>query len=159
LAQDPRALNPLVAGDVWSVRALTPLFPNLYEARSDLSASPDLAEALPAISPDGLTWLVRLRTASWSDGQPITADDVVFTVQSEMSSSLDTARRFDWAVVSEVNALDSRTVRFQLKRPDGALLGDQLVTPIVPRHALSNVALTGMSRARFSTQPLVGGGP
>lgn len=159
LGQDAQSLNPLVAGDVWSVRAYTPLFPQLYEATADLTVRPSLAAGLPRISGDGLTWTVALRAARWSDGRPISADDVVYTVQSELDSSLDTRAVFDWTPLKSVERVDSRTVRFHLARPDAAFLGDRLLAPIVPRHALQGVALGSMSTAIFSTQPSVAGGP
>ena len=59
------------------------LFANLY--RYDTSGTklvPFAATDLPDISDDGLTYTVKLRTdAKWSDGKPMTADDVVFGVQ------------------------------------------------------------------------------
>lgn len=159
LGQDAQSLNPLVAGDVWSVRAYTPLFPQLYEAEADLSIQPSLAAAPPEISADGLVWTVRLRPALWSDGRPITAGDVVYTVQTEMDPALDTHAVFDWSPLKSIELVDDRTVRFLLMRPDGAFLGDRLLAPIVPKHALQGVAIGSMSTALFSTQPLVAGGP
>jgi peptide/nickel transport system substrate-binding protein len=159
LGQDAQSLNPLVAGDVWSVRAYTPLFPQLYEAGADLTVRPSLAAALPRISGDGLTWTVALRTARWSDGRPITADDVVYTVQSETDPSLDTRAVFDWSPLKSVERVDDSTVRFHLSRADSAFLGDRLLAPIVPKHALQGVALASMSTAIFSTQPSIAGGP
>ena len=149
-----------MAGDIWSVRALTPLFPKLYEARSDLSVAPDLAAALPAISADGLTWTVRLRKAQWSpDGRPITAADVVYTVKTEMDSTLASTARFDWSPLASVEAAGSRTVVFELKRPDAAFLGDQLTMAVVPSHELAATPPRDMAAALYSTQPSVAGGP
>jgi ABC-type oligopeptide transport system substrate-binding subunit len=159
LGQDAQSLNPLVAGDVWSVRAYTPLFPQLYEAAADLTVRPSLAAALPSISGDRLTWTVTLRRARWSDGRPITADDVVYTVETEMDPTLDTRAEFDWSPLKSVERVDGSTVRFHLNRPDAAFLGDRLLAPIVPKHALQGVALASMSTAIFSTQPSVSGGP
>lgn len=159
IRQDAQSLNPLVAGDLWSVRALTPLFPNLYQAGPDLTVTPDLAAALPAISPDGLTWKVTLRHAQWSDQRPITAADVVYTVQTEMNPGLDTTARFGWSDVASVAAEGERTVEFHLKHRDASFLGDALVAAVVPSHALTDVSASAMSSALFSTQPMVAGGP
>lgn len=159
LRQDAQALNPLVAGDVWSVRALTPLYPHLYQAQADLSVTPDLASELPEISADRLTWTVRLRPARWSDGQAITSADVVYTVQTEMNPALDTSARFDWSALASVNPAGDHAVTFKLRRPDAGLLGDALLTPVVPQHALADVTPGSMGTALFTTQPPVAGGP
>ena len=159
LGQDAQALNPLVAGDVWSVRAYTPLYPQLYEVGAKLSCcDPSLADGDPELSKDALTWTVRLRDRHWSDGKRITAGDVVYTIRAEMDTRLDTSAVFDWSPLKAVAAVDDRTVRFTLTRPDAAFLA-RLVAPIVPRHSLADVRLDAMSRAMFTGQPLVGGGP
>ncbi|MHB8508158.1 MAG: ABC transporter substrate-binding protein [Candidatus Dormibacteria bacterium] len=156
----PESLNPLVAGDVSSVRAYAPLFPNLYEATADLSVRPDLAAALPSVSPDGLTWTVPLRPgARWSDGKPIDADDVVYTVRTEADPRLDTRAHFDWSILASVDAVDAVTVKFTLKKPFAPFLADDLVMPIVPRHALADADISHMSTNFFGTRPTVTGGP
>jgi peptide/nickel transport system substrate-binding protein len=156
---DPVSLNPLTAGDVSSVRAYTPLYPLLYSARPDLGIAPDLATALPQLSPDGLTWTVPLRSgAQWSDGAPITATDVVYTVTTESDPGLTGDATFDWSPVARVEAVDPHTVRFTLQAPD-ASFGARLVTPVVPSHALSKYKPAQMDTAFFDTTPSVNGGP
>ena len=44
----------------------------------DLNPVPSLAEALPEISADGLTYTFKLRDAKYSNGDPIVADDLVY---------------------------------------------------------------------------------
>ena len=59
------------------------LFANLYRYdKSGTELEPFAATDLPEISEDGLTYTVKLRdNAKWSDGKPMTADDLVFGVQ------------------------------------------------------------------------------
>ena len=157
---DPVSLNPLVAGDPASIRAYTPLFPLLYSANTDLSPGPDLATTLPTVTASGSVLTVPLRTdAKWSDGTAITADDVVYTVTTEMSPDLDTQATFNWAPLQSVVKVDAHTVKFTLAAPDAAFVADHLVTPIVPQHALAQVNVAQMSRAPFSAAPTVTGGP
>src|SRR3982074_1280233 len=90
LDADAQTLNPFEAGDVPSVRAFQFMFPNLYQADKNLNIPPDLADGLPTISSDHLTWTVKIRTgAKWSDGSAITADDVVKTYQIQADANLD----------------------------------------------------------------------
>jgi len=156
----PTSLNPLVAGDVSSVRAYTPLFPHLFGLDAALRPQPDLAASLPAVSADGLTWSVTLRQgALWSDRSPITADDVKFTVDTERSPSLDTDAIFDWSELDQVTVVDSRTVAFKTKVPDVTFVANHLAMPIVPRHVLQGVAPTRMRESLYSSRPTVTGGP
>src|SRR5262249_54406674 len=55
------------------------LFDSLTKPGKDLNPAPDLAKSWSA-STDGLSWTFQLRDdVKWSDGQPFSADDVVFT--------------------------------------------------------------------------------
>jgi len=155
----PLSLNPLTAGDVASVRAYAPLYPLLYDARPDLSLTPDLAAAMPQLSADGTVWTVRIRAgARWSDNAPITAADVVYTVTTESDPTLSGDAQFDWSTLSRVEQVDPLTVRFTLRAPDAAF-GARLVTPIVPAHVLSKYKPAQMDTAFFDTTPSVSGGP
>ncbi|HXO14846.1 MAG TPA: ABC transporter substrate-binding protein [Steroidobacteraceae bacterium] len=154
------SLNPLVARDVASMRAYTPLFPLLYAAQADLSVAPSLASAQPTYADGGKTLTVPLRTdARWSDGTAIIADDVVYTVTAELNPHLQTQAAFNWGPLTAVAKVDAHTVRFSLSTPDAAFLADQLLTPIVPQHALASVDPAHMATDGYSSAPKVTGGP
>lgn len=160
LYAQPLSFNPLVAGDLNSVRAYTPLFPHLYSVGADLAATPDLAVTLPSESADGTVWTIPLRPqARWSDGQPITADDVVYTIVTESDPELDTRASFDWSEVRAVSATSAHTVRITLTHPDASFLADHLTAAIVPKHVLSANRPAEMSQAVFGQRPTVSGGP
>jgi len=160
LDAEPVSLNPLVAGDVASVRAYAPMFPNLYQVDSHQVVTADLAVDLPELSPDGLQWTVRLRAgARWSDGKPMNAADVVYTVQTEANPDLDTRAVFDWSNLASVQRVDDQTVRFTLRTTDAAFLADQLVMPIVPQHVLAPIDIKKMSEGIYGSTPSVTGGP
>src|SRR5207244_1640750 len=53
------------------------LMMGLTTEAADGSAMPGMATSWET-SPDGLTWTFHLRQASWSDGEPVTADDFVY---------------------------------------------------------------------------------
>jgi peptide/nickel transport system substrate-binding protein len=157
---DATSLNPLVAGDAASLRVLTPLYPLLYATHGDLTITPDLAADFPTITDKGATLTVPLRPdAKWSDGMPITADDVVYTVNTETNPHLDTRATFDWSPLMAVSRVDPHTVRFALSHPDATFLANRLVTPIVPQHLFGGIDPSQMSGAPASNQPTVAGGP
>ncbi len=106
---------------------------------------------------DGRTLTFHLRNGvRWHDGQPFTADDVVFTWQKVMDPATQ-AKSFasDLETVRKVEALDSRTVRVLYDAPDpGALLAWRV--PIIPRHAAG--LEPDLLRSTFAEHP-VGCGP
>lgn len=78
---DPKTFNLWVSGDAGSTGALSPLYSQLIERNAyTLEWESALAE-LPIVSKDGLTWTFQMKEGlKWSDGAPLTADDVIFTL-------------------------------------------------------------------------------
>ena len=96
------------------------------------------------------------KNAVWSDGTPITADDVVFTVSAEMDAHLDTRAHFQWNAVRAVSRIDDHTVRFRVATADASFVADHLVFPIVPKRVYGQLDLAHMSKASASDRPLSG---
>lgn len=141
LLQMPATFVPLVPGGDNPVTQL--IYRGLAQLGPDGAPRPDLAEGWQDLG--GTEWIVRLKSdLTWQDGQPVTADDVVFTLQSAAHPSLRdwpgpealTVRRraLLWAS-RQVEALDPLTVRITLDRPDGSIPYD-LTLPLVPAHVL-----------------------
>jgi peptide/nickel transport system substrate-binding protein len=111
------------------------------------------------ISPDGLVYNFSLRTnAIWHDGQPVTSDDVIFTIGllRDEQSPLSSDRREFWAQV-EVERLDEYMIRFRLPEPYAPFL-DYLTFGILPSHLLGDLTYDEIVNATFNLQP-VGSGP
>lgn len=72
-------LDPAKATDSQSFLVIDFLYGKLVKLDKDLKVMPDLAEKW-AISPDGTTYTFTLKDVKFSDGTPITADDVVFSL-------------------------------------------------------------------------------
>jgi peptide/nickel transport system substrate-binding protein len=160
LDADAQSLNPFVAGDVPSVRAYGFIFPNLYQADKDLNITPDLADGMPSISADGKVWTVKLRkNAKWSDGSPITADDVVMTVNLQNNDKLDTDAAFDWGELDKVEKVDANTVKFTLKDVFAPFLANQLLTFVAPASVYGKIDPAKQRTDPVSLNPTVTGGP
>ena len=70
--------------------------------------------ALDDVDPTGATWTFHLRPdARWQDGEPVTADDVVFTVDTSSDPDYTGPGAGSWREVT-ATAVDARTVRFDL---------------------------------------------
>lgn len=101
---------------------------------------PDLTTEVPTLGNGGLSpskteVTYRLDpSATWADGEPLTADDVVFTWELiESGALIDDPRGA--ANVSEVAAIDDHTVRLTLREPDAPFVW-RFVPYVLPRHLL-----------------------
>ena len=104
----------------------------LITTNEDLAFVNDLATAYEC-SEDGLTWSFTLRDdVRFSDGEPLTARDVAFTINSICASTTSEA---DLSMVDEAVALSDTQVELQLNKPYNALLYTLAVLGIVPEHA------------------------
>jgi peptide/nickel transport system substrate-binding protein len=126
----------------------------------DLSPTPALAEDWET-SDDGLTWTFDLRDdATWSDGEPLTADDVVHTYERVLDGGVEADSWLSYlSSVDEVTAPDDYTVELRLKKPSATL--PLLPIPILPEHVWSDV--TEEEANTFANEPddgpIVGSGP
>lgn len=103
----------------------------LITTDADLNFVNDLAINY-SCSDDGLTWTFYLREdAIFSDGEPLTAADVAFTINGINAAE---AAEADLSMVDEAVALDSYTVELKLNKPFNALLYTLAVVGIVPEH-------------------------
>lgn len=111
------------------------------------------------ISPDGLVYNFSLRAnAVWHDGQPVTSDDIVFTINllRDAQSPLSSDQRDFWNQV-DVERLSDKMIRFRLPEPFAPFM-DYLTFGILPSHLLGDLAYADVVKATFNLQP-VGSGP
>ena len=166
LAQDVTTLNPffiprsITEVDEAAQTVTSLIFSGLTRLDNRLQPVPDLAESwTPA--PDGLSVDFTLRAgALWSDGQPVTVDDVTWTYQSYLKLPTPSTLQVhlqDAVLAIEPSKAAPNTVRFWLKRKYAGLLTD-LAAPILPKHLLADVPLDRMAVHPFSYKP-VGSGP
>ena len=147
---DPKTFNLWVSADAGSSEAVGGLYSGLVSQNSyTLEWEPALAE-LPTISKDNLTWTFKIKpNLKWSDGAPINADDVIFTlnmlydkkVQTNMGESLlvdapDGKGGFK-AVPLKFRKIDNLTVEFKFPVPYAPAF-NIVNFPIAPRHKLEN---------------------
>lgn len=105
----------------------------LVKTNADMEIVGDLAEEY-TISDDGLTLTFYLRKdAYFTDGEQVTADDVVFT----FNKAKESASIVDFTVLDSITAVDSHTVEIKLKEPQSTIIYSIAKTGIVPEHAYS----------------------
>ena len=118
LLADPENLNPYTSSDHGASRVLSWIFPTLLGIDPEtLDQIPILARELPEVSDDHLTYTFRLReNATFSDGRPVTAEDVVFSMKTIRHPKVAAPHlRNYFSSVRDAVAVDRFTVRFDLR--------------------------------------------
>ncbi len=113
----------------------SPLFQStLLKYDKDFNVINDAANDY-SVSEDGLTWTIKLRDSiRFSDGELLTAKDVVFTFNTAKHS----ASIVDLTNLEAVQAVDNHTVEFTLKNRNSTFIHHLTSLGIVPEHAYSN---------------------
>jgi ABC-type transport system substrate-binding protein len=149
---EPPTLDPLAPGGASAATRdiLRPVLPALFRLDASLKPQPELAAAWPGreqISLDPFTVTLRLRKATWSDGEPISATDVRFS----WTKFRDGPTRHRYRFLRDVEAVAQDTVRLEFDRPVRrwwALFSiDDMV---LPEHAYS---------PEWKDGPTISGGP
>ncbi len=95
------------------------IYGRLIHRLPDLSLEPDLATEWERT--DDTTWIFTLREGvTFHNGNPFTADDVVYSFERQSQESSDMA--FAISSIESVNAIDDYTVEIKTKAPDPTLL-------------------------------------
>lgn len=155
----PTYLNPLLSPfnnadqDVVSL-----VFSGLTRLKRDGTVVGDLASRW-TVSPDGKLYTFYLRPdAVWQDGQPVTAADVIFTINEIQSPSFPGSPEIAnlWKSV-KVTQVNSHTVQFQLATPYVPFL-EYTTVGILPEHILHGTVGRNLLTTGFNAQP-IGSGP
>lgn len=101
------------------------IFDSLLIMDFDMKIVPLLAESLPEISPDGLTYTFKLRKdVKFHSGKPLTSEDVKFTFERWLNPVTASPSAARVAVIDKVEAPDQHTVVLRLKQVSNTLLAE-----------------------------------
>ncbi len=130
---------------------------NLYETLLSYNPDGELEGAIAdewEMSDDGLTYTFHIRDGvTFHNGQPLTADDVVFSLQRYADPATENVFGYNLAAMETVEATDPSTVVVTLSEPDGAFLSSRAYASIVSKAYFEEVGPD-----EFATNP-VGTGP
>jgi peptide/nickel transport system substrate-binding protein len=171
LAADPRNLNPLfLSPDAASVEQQVARL--AFEPFIDLDARgrpvPALLQAIPTranrgLSFDGRTIRYQLRPkVDWSDGQPVTARDVLFTLHAILDPRNPVRTHEGYDLIDRAYASGSRTVILHLKHAWAPAVMTYFSNGFAPQFVLPAHVLEGempLAQAAFNGAPTVGDGP
>ncbi|MBU2109574.1 hypothetical protein KKB71_01275 [Patescibacteria group bacterium] len=152
----PRFINPLLAISDADRDMTTLVYSGLMRPDNKGGLMLDLAEKYE-ISEDGLEYTFILKSdLVWHDKEPITSDDIIFTIQQAKDPILKSPKRASWEGVA-IEKIDSRTVKFILEKPYAPFL-ENTILGILPKHIWENAFSELMSFSELNINP-VGSGP
>mgnify|MGYP001558767446 FL=1 len=153
---NPRFINPVLAISEADKNLSSLVYSGLVRLTPEGKVQNDLAESV-RISENRLTYTAAVRgNARFHDGTPVTADDIIFTIQKIVDPGIKSPKRGNWDSVT-IEKIDERTVAFKLKKPYAPFIYN-LTVGILPKHIWKNVTEDEFSFSQFNTLP-VGSGP
>ncbi|WP_040166395.1 ABC transporter substrate-binding protein [Microbacterium gorillae] len=160
ISSDPTSMNPINVSDRWGLTVANILYSPLARVEADGTVVNDLAESITPAA-DGLSVTVKLKPGlKWSDGKPLTADDVVFTYTEKAKKENGNADLL-WVGDKPITAAatDETTVVFTLPSISAAALSNIATeTYIIPKHVYGEVtdfSQTSLDPAAVGSGPYV----
>jgi peptide/nickel transport system substrate-binding protein len=162
LANELQTLNPVLSSDVYSNGAISLIYDGLYTDDYKGDQVPMLAKAAPRVSSDQKTYTISLGDASWTDGKPVTADDVKFTYDlmwDPRYKAVNSPRRADLEkYVASITVKDAKTIVFELTQPYAPFVSSQLEYGVLPKHAWESLAPEAVNTTDLNRKPTVTNG-
>ena len=146
IGEGPKTFNPFNATDSTSSSMGGIMYDGL------LTTHPATGEVMPLLAKsfkilNDVEYIITLRKGlTWSDGKPITADDVIYTYNEIIFAGLGNTSTRDIMLIDgnlpKLEKLDNFTVKFTTPRPFAPFLR-QLSTPIAPKHIFKPISDKG----------------
>lgn len=151
----PRFLNPVYSSTSDVDRDMTSLlFSGLMYYDFTRGFVPNLMEDIT--EEDGVFRMKLRDDLRWSDGERITAKDVVFTIKVLQDPEYRSPLRPDWIGI-EVEEISELEVGFRLERPSVAFI-NKLSFKVIPSHIWEDIPPQNVALSRYNLEP-VGSGP
>lgn len=156
---EPTTFNPYWSQDSASSDVIGLVFDSLLGANDKAEPIPAMAEKYET-SEDGLTWTFFLKKGLvWSDGTPITAHDVVFSLDIPRQEGYDGPRASSFAPIETLEAVDDHTVKIVLNKKEAKFVWTAGGYGILPKHILGEVPVAELGGHEFFKGPTVTSGP
>lgn len=152
----PRFINPVLAISDADRDLTALLYSGLLRATTQGDYIPDLAESY-TVSDDGRVYTFTLRKdATFHDGEPVTAEDIVFTVHKIQDPQIKSPERVNWDGVA-VEQISPTVVQFTLRQAYAPFIGN-VTLGILPKHLWQSVQNDEMPFSNLNNSP-IGSGP
>ena len=136
IGEGPKTFNPFTSTDATSSSMAEMMYDGLF------TSNPMNGDVIPKLAKSvkikGNNYIIELRKGlKWSDGKPITADDVMFTWNDIIFAGLGNTSTRDSMIIDgelpKLTKIDNYTVMFTVKKQFAPFLR-MLSTPIAPKH-------------------------
>lgn len=160
ITADPQNINPLYVVDQTSFDIQQALYSPFFEiVQGEMYYGNGLCESVTS-NEDATEFTVTLKDGlKWHDGEPITADDVVFTMQvlvDETQNVPYSSYGFIDGEPVQAEKVDDRTVKITLPASSAGFLGGLSQVYCIPKHIYEGV--TNIGESELNNNP-VGSGP
>lgn len=147
-------LNPIDAPSNGSIFTIQQVFDQLVEVGDGDEPVPGLAESWDT-SKDGLVWTFHLRDAQFSNGEPVTAEDVKFSVDRFSDPEININYATLGEAIASTKVIDPKTVQINLDHVDGAFLDalSMFASAIVPKKVVEEVGDKAFAEAPIGSGP------
>lgn len=154
IASNPSRINPILSTDAASSDITRWIFNALVTYDKEGKIVPELAESYTFVDSTTLVFYLR-KDVTWSDGQPFSANDVLFTYQTIISPDIFTPYASGFMHIESVKALDTYSIEVKYKYPYFKAL-EIWMMEVLPEHLLKNEK--DLMTSKFNQAPL-GTGP
>ncbi len=151
----PRFINPLYGQNSEIDRDLTQIsFAGLMKYDSENNLVPYLAEKVETDNKRVFNVVLR-DDIFWSDGNEITADDIIFTVEKIQNRAVQSTLRIGWEGI-RAEKISEREVNFHLENPS-PLFWEKLTLKPIPKHIWEDITVNDFQFSRNNLYPVSSG--
>lgn len=151
----PRFINPLLALSETDRDLTALIYSGLMRLTPEGKLIPDLAESFEA-SDDGLQYSFKIRDdAVFHDGEPVTSDDIIFTILKTQDPVIKSPKRANWDGIV-IERINDKEISFILNQPYSPFLFNTTLG-ILPKHIWQNISPEEFSFSEFNSSPIGSG--
>lgn len=151
---EPETLVPMISGDSASAEVGGKIFESLLRYDANLDLEPALAEFW-RWEDDGRTLIFKIKNnIFWSDGAPLTAKDVAFTINLIKDPKTLSPYSGDYELIQHIEILDEHTLVLRYTRPFAPALASFAGLAILPEHLLAG---KDIRKSSFLRRPIGAG--
>jgi len=144
--EGPENFFPAISDSAYTAQAATYIYGAMVTMKPGGTIYPDMVKAIPSLS-NGLlklnnaegtvetTWILR-KGLKWSDGQPVTVDDIIFAYNMYMNDAVQIVSRYPYDYIQEIKKIDTYTLYVKWNILDNVILTG---LPIYPKHILGPI--------------------
>lgn len=173
--QKPKGLfNPLAGASGPDQEVISLVYEGLMTPDPSGKLVPLLADGTPEVSADAKTFTFKIKKGLlWSDGQPLTSKDVLFTYTRSADPNMEKGQ-FAWytdvegiadyasgkaKTISGFSTPDDQTFQIKLTKPNIGILGQIGAVGILPEHVVGKLPIKTFADDPYFAKPTVGSGP